>query len=102
MIILIISILIICKYKILMLIDKITKGIGYGQALSTLYVMTYYCALIAVTIFYLFSSFQSVLPWTICQPEWVASFGCYNSSSEQSTAHAVVNGSLSSSALYFR
>jgi len=48
----------------------IAKGIGYGQAMATWFVVTYYAVLMAQTVFYLFSSFQTVLPWTQCDPAW--------------------------------
>ena len=40
----------------------------------------------ALTIYYLFASFQSQLPWTVCDPEW-----CDN------TTAPIVNQSLSES-----
>jgi len=48
----------------------VLAGIGWGQAIATWYVVTYYAVLMAQTTFYLFSSFQAVLPWTQCDPEW--------------------------------
>jgi solute carrier family 6 amino acid transporter-like protein 5/7/9/14 len=60
------------------------KGIGYAGALATWFVVTYYCCLMALTVFYFFSSFQSVLPWTVCDPAW-ADERCYNSSSVTSS-----------------
>ena len=48
--------------------------------MATWFVVTYYCCLMALTVFYFFSSFQSVLPWTVCDPAW-ADERCYNSSS---------------------
>jgi len=45
------------------------KGIGYGQAFATFIVTSYYCVLIAISIHFLFSSFQTVLPWTICHED---------------------------------
>ncbi|XP_045133885.1 sodium-dependent nutrient amino acid transporter 1-like isoform X1 [Portunus trituberculatus] len=50
------------------------KGIGYGQALSTWAVSTFYVSLMALCLFYFFASFSSVLPWAVCGP-W-ASSGC--------------------------
>lgn len=54
-------------------------GVGYGGAFATWFVVTYYCCLMALTVFYFFSSFQTVLPWTLCDPAW-ATATCYNSS----------------------
>ena len=45
------------------------RGIGYGQSLATFIVCSYYCVLIGTSYSYLFASFQSVLPWTVCHPD---------------------------------
>jgi len=45
------------------------RGIGYGQSLATFIVCSYYCVLIGISCFYLFSSLQAVLPWTVCHPD---------------------------------
>lgn len=74
------------------------KGIGYGVAVSVFSVVTYYCSLMALTMYYLIASFQSVLPWAFCWEEWGDS--CFDSSSAQ---REITNVSKSSSAdLYFR
>lgn len=41
-------------------------GVGYGQILGTACVTTYYCSLIALSIYYLVVSCYPVLPWTVC------------------------------------
>merc|ERR1719153_950399 len=41
-------------------------GVGYGQTLGTACVTTYYCSLIALSIYYLVVSCYPVLPWTQC------------------------------------
>ena len=46
--------------------------------MATWYVVTYYAVLMAQTVFYFFSSFQTVLPWTQCDPEW-ATEHCFSS-----------------------
>jgi len=43
-------------------------GVGYGQILATGFVTTYYCSLIALSIYYLVVSCYPVLPWTECHP----------------------------------
>jgi len=45
------------------------KGIGYGQVLASFIVCSYYCLLIGISFYFLFSSMQSVLPWTVCHPD---------------------------------
>lgn len=44
-------------------------GVGYGQAVATWAVVTYYVSLMALTVFYFFASFSSVLPWSVCPPD---------------------------------
>jgi len=47
------------------------RGVGYGQAIATSSVVSYYTCLIAMSVFYLIASCQSVLSWTVCDPEIV-------------------------------
>ncbi len=44
-------------------------GVGYGQAIANSAVLSYYTCLIALAVYYLFASCQSVLPWTVCDPD---------------------------------
>lgn len=46
------------------------KGLGYAQVFGAFCVVSYYCALMALTLYYLAASFQAELPWSICRPEW--------------------------------
>ncbi|XP_068632211.1 sodium-dependent nutrient amino acid transporter 1-like [Battus philenor] len=46
------------------------KGTGYAQALVSAYILSYYVSIIALCLYYLSMSFQSTLPWAVCQPEW--------------------------------
>lgn len=73
------------------------QGIGYGVAVSVFAVITYYCALMALTLYYMVASCQSVLPWSYCWEEW--GDACFNSTS---TGEQAKNGSRSSADLYFR
>ncbi|XP_041452157.1 sodium-dependent nutrient amino acid transporter 1 [Drosophila obscura] len=86
-------------------------GVGYGQAFATICIITYYSSLLALTLYYLFVSFQSVLPWSYCWEDWI---NCVDSrpqedidslllGSSSSNATALVDtGKLqSSSELYF-
>ncbi|XP_066597905.1 sodium-dependent nutrient amino acid transporter 1-like [Prorops nasuta] len=76
------------------------KGLGYGQAYAAFCVLSYYCSLMALTIHYLFASFQSTLPWTYCRPEWEGH--CISAESNfSSTGNSTVLVS-SSAELYFR
>ncbi|GFX51892.1 sodium-dependent nutrient amino acid transporter 1 [Trichonephila clavipes] len=42
------------------------KGIGYAQVLSVSFVVVFYNYLMALSIFYIYSSFRECLPWTEC------------------------------------
>jgi solute carrier family 6 amino acid transporter-like protein 5/7/9/14 len=47
------------------------RGVGYGQVMATTCVLTYYCTLIGLSIFYLGSSLYPTLPWTDCDEKVV-------------------------------
>ena len=47
----------------------IFRGIGIAQVLGAFYIVSYYCSLISLAIFYFFASFNKVLPWTICNSD---------------------------------
>jgi hypothetical protein len=53
----------------------------------------------ALSFFYLFASFQSVLPWTECDPEW-ATENCYSTTANLSLFN-LTNTSVSSAEEYF-
>lgn len=74
---------------------------GYGQLLGTLCVATYYCCLMALTLFYLVNSFTSDLPWSECQPEWssLKNITCIPSKSPGNGT--IIPNGISSSELYF-
>uniref|UniRef100_A0A182W2B8 Transporter n=1 Tax=Anopheles minimus TaxID=112268 RepID=A0A182W2B8_9DIPT len=61
----------------------IMRGVGYGQILSTTIVTTYYASLMATTLRYLFDSFQSILPWAVCEDSWAGN--CIPSGSRNTT-----------------
>ena len=64
-------------------------GIGYGQAMSTWFVVTYYCCLMALTTFYFFASFSPTLPWTVCDESW-ADGNCYSAADTFSGLNATL------------
>ena len=47
-------------------LSPILKGVGYGQAIATFCVCSYYTILISLAISYFGSSISAVLPWTVC------------------------------------
>uniref|UniRef100_A0A669DY11 Transporter n=1 Tax=Oreochromis niloticus TaxID=8128 RepID=A0A669DY11_ORENI len=51
-------------------ICPIFKGIGYAICIIALYVSFYYNTIIAWALFYFYSSFSSILPWTNCDNVW--------------------------------
>lgn len=48
----------------------LNAGIGVGQILATVCVITYYTSLVALTIYYFFASLAKELPWSTCSEEW--------------------------------
>ncbi|XP_017760565.1 PREDICTED: sodium-dependent nutrient amino acid transporter 1-like isoform X2 [Eufriesea mexicana] len=81
------------------------KGLGYGQTFAALCVVSYYCSLMGLTLYYLAASFQSELPWSFCREEWKDE--CIDTVSKDSNKDtgffADNNGTRRSSAeLYFR
>ncbi|XP_076240656.1 sodium-dependent nutrient amino acid transporter 1 [Calliopsis andreniformis] len=83
------------------------KGLGYGQAFAATCVVSYYCALMGLTLFYLAASFQAELPWSFCREEWqgqcVDAVSNYDETDRNISLYVADNGTLRSSAeLYFR
>ncbi|XP_068243175.1 sodium-dependent nutrient amino acid transporter 1-like [Palaemon carinicauda] len=73
-----------------------SKGVGYGQMIGTWCVVTYYCSLMAINVFYFFASFAAALPWSYCDPDW-ADEHCVDSSG----SFNITNLSKSSAEEYF-
>ncbi|XP_014233654.1 sodium-dependent nutrient amino acid transporter 1-like [Trichogramma pretiosum] len=71
------------------------KGIGVVQFFILTALSSYYCSLMAITLHYLVSSFQSELPWTKCRAEWGPN--CLDSISNVTGSH----NASSSAELYF-
>lgn len=74
------------------------KGMGYGQVYATVLVLTYYCSLMALTVFYLYSSFAAVLPWAQCDDAWTQGSECFDASGTGGNASS---DAKSSSDLFF-
>lgn len=51
-------------------INPAFRGVGAGQIVASICVITYYSSLVALTVYYFFASFASQLPWAVCRPEW--------------------------------
>lgn len=41
-------------------------GVGFSVVMVAMMVTVYYSAIVAFTLFYIFASFQSPLPWSKC------------------------------------
>lgn len=52
------------------------KGVGFGSTLCSFCVVTYYCSVMALTVFYFFASFRKTLPWAECDPSWAGEEIC--------------------------
>ncbi|XP_012252429.2 sodium-dependent nutrient amino acid transporter 1-like [Athalia rosae] len=76
------------------------KGVGYGQLITALCVVSYYASLMALTIFYLIASCQSELPWSYCREEWGAN--CIDSAGARNLSTLPGNATTQTSAeIYF-
>lgn len=49
--------------------SPIFKGIGYGSLMAAICLGSYYCSLMAITVYYFFASLAKTLPWTECHQE---------------------------------
>nr|XP_031829548.1 sodium-dependent nutrient amino acid transporter 1-like isoform X2 [Nomia melanderi] len=76
------------------------RGVGWAQMFSMLAVGTYYCSLMSVTLFYLFASFQSILPWSTCLEQW--GDNCVDSGKSENATKRNGTSMVSSAELYFR
>lgn len=47
------------------------RGVGIGQVFSISAVTTYYVSIMALTLKYFVDSFRTILPWSVCNDEWV-------------------------------
>lgn len=77
------------------------RGIGWTQAYAMGCLSTYYCSIMAVTMYYLINSFQTVLPWAKCMLEWGE--GCVDSDKSFRDVNSTLSNvtRVSSAALYF-
>ncbi|RWS29914.1 Sodium-dependent nutrient amino acid transporter 1-like protein [Leptotrombidium deliense] len=51
------------------------KGVGFAQIITVSYVIIFYNYIMAVTLYYLFMSFNNPLPWSVADESWSSS--CY-------------------------
>lgn len=75
----------------------ILKGVGVAQQIATTCIITYYCSLIGLTLFYFIKSFARELPWASCWETWDDGFtNCISASTKGTFTNAT-----SSSELYY-
>jgi len=60
------------------------KGVGYASMIATVTVMSYYCSIMALTVFYFFASFAKTLPWAECNLKWADNETCSSLDNELS------------------
>lgn len=48
----------------------IMKGIGWGQQIASSIIVTYYTAIIGLTLSYFFRSFAAEIPWNTCRESY--------------------------------
>ena len=46
-------------------------GVGVAMVTISMIVAIYYNVIMAYCLYYLFNTASSVLPWTVCAPEWL-------------------------------
>uniref|UniRef100_UPI003AAA4382 sodium- and chloride-dependent GABA transporter 2-like n=1 Tax=Centroberyx gerrardi TaxID=166262 RepID=UPI003AAA4382 len=75
------------------------EGLGYGSQVVVLYTGVYYIIILAWAFLYLFSSFNSELPWASCQNSWNTD-GCFEHGQNHTfTEH--LHGNTTSSVVEF-
>lgn len=68
------------------MVSSFSIGVGVGQVFAICVVTTYYVAIMGITLKYLFDSFKYVLPWSVCEEEWLSL--CIPSGVDNSTSVA--------------
>lgn len=48
----------------------VARGVGFGQCICTIIVLTIYVSVMALTIRYFLASFSDPLPWSLCDLKW--------------------------------
>ncbi|KAI5651870.1 sodium:neurotransmitter symporter family domain-containing protein [Phthorimaea operculella] len=74
------------------------RGTGYAQAGVCGYILSYYVSIVALCMYYLVMSFQSELPWSVCQPDWP---NCVPASASAAEGDIIVENGTSSAEYYF-
>jgi len=77
------------------------RGVGYGQLLASASVVSYYCSLIGLSVFYLVASCQTTLPWTLCHHQLQEPGLTCVPSNANKTEFSGLNNTVASSEQYF-
>ncbi|KAI1284868.1 Sodium- and chloride-dependent glycine transporter 2 [Halotydeus destructor] len=77
------------------------KGIGFAQNATTAYVIIFYNYLMALSLYYLFASFQSPLPWTVCDKDWATNCDQTTNGSDSIASNSSGNSSASLTEQYW-
>ena len=70
-----------------------------GQVLAVSLGTSYYGSVLALTLRFFLSSFQSILPWAKCKPEWGTN--CVDASTKVLDTNNSVSNLKSSAEMYF-
>jgi len=81
-------------------LSPVFKGLGFANFMASCFVGLYYNMIIAWTIYYLFASFTSKLPWDTCQNDFNSPY-CFNINDYRNCTDARLNGNISENAIYF-
>ncbi|XP_037498624.1 sodium- and chloride-dependent glycine transporter 2 isoform X1 [Rhipicephalus sanguineus] len=77
----------------------ICKGVGYAMVCVSMVVAVYYNVIMAYTIYYTASTFQSQVPWARCDPQWANDTPCFVRS--ENTSGIDLNETKPSSQVYW-
>lgn len=67
-------------------------GVGYGTLIVSMIYCIYINVLLAWVLYFLYSSFTSVLPWSHCNNEW-NTVNCYSTAASRNASLSNANGS---------
>lgn len=76
------------------------RGVGFGQCLCTIIVLSIYVSVMALTIRFLIASFTNPLPWSVCNAQWNIT-NCVDSASKGGGNLSASTNARSSAELYF-
>ena len=74
------------------------RGVGFGQCLCTIIVLSIYVSVMALTIRFLIASFSFPLPWSVCNDAWNVT-SCVDSGVKSGGGN--LSGAKTSAELYF-